>query len=328
MKAYVVHQAGGPEVLQFQELPNPSPEKGQALIQVKAFGLNRAEAVTRMGGSGAAVQWPKVIGIECVGTVLECSSGELPLGQTVAAAMGGMGRKYNGSYAEMTVVPVSNIFPLDTNLDWVTLGSIPETYFTARGCVIEALKLDQVEKPKVLVRPGASALGIAIAQIVNHMGGEVIGVTRSPGKVDRLINAGMKEVMVSSGAIAEQVRKIWPEGADGVVDTIVSEITVKDDFDLKSSDALICVAGSLAESYQTSPSPQFRDLMKDEKLTYFSSEELHTVKDTPRLQEMVKLVEEGHYHPHIDTVFPFEELVKAHQMMDKNAFAGKVVIQQ
>lgn len=326
MKAYVVHEPGGPEVLELEDIPDPRAEPGQILIDIRAFGLNRAEAVTRMGGSGDAVPFPKVIGIECVGTVLDCPGGELTTGQTVAAAMGGMGRRYNGSYAEKTVVPVSNVFPLQTHLDWTTLASLPETYLTARGCVIEALRMDQVKHPRVLVRPGASALGVAITQIVNHLGGAVMGVTRSVDKVEKLWNVGMKEVLVSDGPVAKRLRFIWPDGADGVVDTILSKATLADDFALKKEAARICVAGSLAGSYATSPSPDFQEVIRDPAVAFYSSEELHVAKDGSKLQEIVERVEEGHYLPYIDAIYPFGELVRAHEAMERNAFAGKVIV--
>jgi len=326
MKAYVVHEPGGPEVLELEDIPEPRAQPGQVLIGIRAFGLNRAEAVTRMGGSGDAVPFPKVIGIECVGTVLDCPGGELARGQTVAAVMGGMGRKFNGSYAEKTVAPVSNVFPLQTHLDWTTLASLPETYLTAWGCAIEALGMDRVKHPRVLVRPGASALGVAIAQIVNHLGGAVVGVTRSVKKVEKLWKVGMKEVLVSDGPVAKRLRFIWPEGADGVVDTIASQATLADDFALKKGKARICVAGSLAESYATGPSPDFQEILRDPAVAFFSSENLNATKDGRKLQEIVRRVEEGYYLPYIDAIYPFEELVRAHEAMERNAFAGKVVV--
>jgi len=326
MKAYVVSEPGGPEVLELKEIPDPVANSGEVLIQIKAFGLNRAEAITRMGGSFDSVKFPKVLGIECVGTVLSCPSGELSEGQTVAAAMVGMGRLFDGSYAEKTVVPLSHVFPLTTTLDWVTLGSIPETYFTARGSVIEALKLDQVSNPKVLVRPGASALGIAITQIINRMGGEVIGVTRSSHKKQRLLDAGMKEVIVSGESIAKELLEIWPDGVDGIVDGILSEMTVKDNLEVKKKEGGICMIGSLAESYSSSKHADYGNLMKDPTATFFSSDEVRREKDTIHLQQMVEWMEQGEYKPNIAQVFDFSELVQAHGQMDKNAFAGKVVV--
>ncbi|MEL6356278.1 MAG: zinc-binding dehydrogenase [Bacteroidota bacterium] len=325
MKAYVVSKPGGPEVLELKEVPDPQPELGQALIGIKAFGLNRAEAVTRMGGSGKHVVFPKVIGIECVGTILACPGGELSVGQTVAAAMGGMGRKYDGSYAEKTVVPVTNIFPLQTTLDWVTLGSIPETYFTAWGCCFDSLKISG-EKPKILIRPGASALGIAVVQIINVMGGEVIGVTRSAHKVERLLKAGMKHVIVSEEAVAEDILDIWPNGANGVIDTIVSKVSVKDDLRMLAKRGRLCVAGSLADSYETEKPANDLTLFARPNVGFYSSETLTAEKNGPILQNIVHRFEKGDYQPHIDAVYDFDDLPTTHEKMDNNGFCGKVVV--
>ena len=326
MRAYVVNKAGGPEVLELTHIDDPIAEQDKVLIKIKGFGLNRAEAVTRMGGSFDAVKFPKVIGIECVGEVMECPGGKLKPGQKVAAAMGEMGRKYNGSYAEMTLVPLSNVFPVETSLDWTTFAAIPETYFTAWGCAIETLKMNEVKKPKVLVRPGASALGLAITNIINHLGGEVIGVTRSNNKVEKLKNAGMHHVIVSSDAVAQNVFEIWPEGADGIVDTIVSEVSIKDDLKILKPSGKICLAGSLAESYETDTHADFREVLKDQRITFYGSDKLHVDKDGENLQHIINMVEQGNYQPNIDCIFKFEDLIEAHTKMDKNAFAGKVVI--
>ena len=176
------------------------------------------------------------------------------------------------------------------------------------------------------MRPGPSALGIAVTQIINHMGGEVIGVTRSESKVKRLLDIGMKEVIVSSEPINQQVRNRWPDGADGVIDTIVSESSLLDDLDLLGNDGRICLAGSLADSYGTSKAGDFQEALKDPRISFFGSDFLHVDKDGDNLQTMIDRVESGHYNPHIDAVYDFEQLVEAHQKMDNNEFNGKVVI--
>lgn len=326
MKAYVIDEPGGPDCLVLKEVPDPVAKPGQARIRIRAFGLNRAEAITRMGGSGKAVPFPRVIGIECVGEVLDCPGGELQPGQKVCAAMGEMGRAYDGSYAEQTVVPVTNVFPIETTLDWTTFGAIPETYFTAWGCCFKSLKLDQFERPKVLVRPGASALAIAITQIVNHLGGQVIGLTRSAHKVERMLQTGMHKVIVSSGAVAEEVRKEWILGADGIVDTIVSKVSVEDDFKIRNDKAHICLAGSLTDSYGNDKAGNFSEAMSQPRVGFYDSGTITVNNEGPIIQEIVHRVEQGLYHPHIDSVYPFEKLREAHEKMDNNSFAGKVVI--
>src|ERR1035437_10088256 len=92
MQAVVVHKPGGPEVLRLEELAIPDPRLGWVLVRVRAFGLNRSELITRAGGSGDAVRFPRVLGIECVGEVVDAPGSDLSTGQRIVAAMGGMGR--------------------------------------------------------------------------------------------------------------------------------------------------------------------------------------------------------------------------------------------
>ena len=124
MRAILRKQFGGPDVLEIREMPEPAPKAGHVVIQVKAFGLNHAELHMRKG------EWAEIAdvsGIECVGIVKSCPGGEFPVGAKVAALMGGLGRTINGSYAEYTRVPVSNISLIESDLPWVVLAAIPET---------------------------------------------------------------------------------------------------------------------------------------------------------------------------------------------------------
>jgi len=104
MKAAVIYEAGGPEVLKIESRAIPKPRAGEVLIRVKAFGLNRSELFTRQGLS-PGVSFPRILGIEAVGTVEEAPGAEFSKGDIVATAMGGMGRNFDGGYAEYTCVP-------------------------------------------------------------------------------------------------------------------------------------------------------------------------------------------------------------------------------
>jgi NADPH:quinone reductase-like Zn-dependent oxidoreductase len=95
MKAAVIREPGGPEVLSIEPWPVPEPAPDQVLIRVKAFGLNRSELLTRRGFS-----FPKLLGIEAVGLVEKAPGGQFRNGQVVATAMGGMGRQFDVGYAE------------------------------------------------------------------------------------------------------------------------------------------------------------------------------------------------------------------------------------
>ncbi len=113
MKAVVVHESGGPEVLKVEERPVPDVKPGWILVRVRAFGLNRSELFTRQGHS-PNVQFPRILGIEAVGEVADPSDSGLAGGDTVATAMGGMGRAFDGSYAEYTLVPANQVKKTNT----------------------------------------------------------------------------------------------------------------------------------------------------------------------------------------------------------------------
>jgi len=155
VRAAVVDAPGGPEALVVRDLPTPEARPGWTLVRVRAFGLNRAELMTRRGESGDAVRFPRVLGIECVGTVEESVDDEAPPpGTTVASVMGGMGRAFDGGYAEYALLPTERLMPLETHLDWEVLGALPETFLTARGS-LDVMGLQ--EGQSLLVRGAGSA---------------------------------------------------------------------------------------------------------------------------------------------------------------------------
>src|SRR5262249_51122922 len=108
MKAAVVYQAGGPEVLKIENRPIPRAKPGEVLFRIKSFGLTRSELFTRQGYS-PDVKFPRILGIEAVGLVEEAPAGEFRKGDVVMTAMGGLGREHDGSYAEFTRVPASHV---------------------------------------------------------------------------------------------------------------------------------------------------------------------------------------------------------------------------
>src|SRR3954452_25177540 len=124
MRAIVLAGPGPAEALGYRERPIPVPEPGWVLIQVKAFGLSRSELHTRLG-LAEGVTFPRVLGIEATGVVASCPGAEFPIGQQVVAMMGGMGRVFDGGYAEYTSVPATQVIAFRSHLDWATLGALP-----------------------------------------------------------------------------------------------------------------------------------------------------------------------------------------------------------
>ena len=132
MKASVIHQAGDAQQLQIEERPIPALKEGWTLVKVKGFGINRSEIFTRQGYSPSVV-FPRILGIECVGVVEATTSPTLQKGQTVVSLMGEMGRAFDGSYAEYTLLPNAQVYPITSSLSWSDLAAVPETYYTAFG---------------------------------------------------------------------------------------------------------------------------------------------------------------------------------------------------
>src|ERR1700756_1478666 len=222
MRAIVIRQYGGPEGLGIQERPGPKNTSGQLLIEVKAFGLNRAEIYFRRGVWGDVAE---ISGIECVGVVMADPDGRLAIGQTVMALVGGMGRSINGSYAELVSVPSSNVVAVKTNLSWEDLAAIPESYATAWTSLCGILDLRPGQT--IVIRGATSALGQAAVNIAAHAGARVIATTRNPKRAPLLESLGAGEVMLESPNLATPVRERHPRGIDAVLD-IVGNTTVLD----------------------------------------------------------------------------------------------------
>lgn len=155
MKAVVVYEAGGVEQLVYQEVAKPKLKEGWSLVKVMGFGINRSEIFTRKGYS-PSVDFPRILGIECVGLIEDSQVFER--GTKVISIMGEMGRAFDGSYAEYVLLPNEQIYPINSQLPWSTLAAIPETYYTAYGCLDN---LNLVATDCVLVRGASSAAGIA-----------------------------------------------------------------------------------------------------------------------------------------------------------------------
>ncbi len=322
MQAMVINQFGGPEQLVLRDFPTPVPEHGEVLIKVKALGINRAELYMRKGLFGEVTP---VSGIECVGQVENDPSGTLRHGQTVATITGGMGRTRNGSYAEYTCVPLQHVFPLQTDLDWVDLAAIPESYATAWSCLFANLRIKSGQV--LFVRGGTSALGQAAINIAREEGVTVLTSTRSESKVALLTEFGASRVLLENGKLSEALRDAYPDGIDGVLD-IIGNSTLIDSLHMARKGGRVCVAGFLGSSEPIAfdwlaNMPFGVDVNAFASLLFGTKDFPHS--DIP-MQKIVDRVANGTYKTRPVKVFPFEQLPDAHRLMESNSANGKIVV--
>ena len=194
MKAVVVSSPGGPEVLEVVERQKPILKAGWTLVKIQGFGINHSEIFTRQGLS-PSVQFPRVLGIECVGLVEQTTRPDLKIGQQIISIMGEMGRAFDGGYAEYTLLPNEQIYPIKTELDLESLIALPETYYTAFGAFLN-LKIE--EKDCVLVRGATSGVGIAFAKLLKGKFPKIhlAGTSRNLAKEDQLKAVGFDQVIL------------------------------------------------------------------------------------------------------------------------------------
>jgi len=315
MRAIVIKQYGGPEVLALEERPAPDPKPGQVVIDVKAFGLNHAEIYFRRGAWGDVAE---ISGIECVGLVKADPSGRFVLGE--------MGRSINGSYAELTSVPATNVVAVKTDLSWEDLAAIPESYATAWTSLFGILAVQPGQT--IAIRGATSALGQAAVNIAAHAGARVIATTRNANRASRLESLGAKEVLMESPELSKRVRERHPHGIDAVLD-IVGNTTVLDSLASVRRGGHVCLVGFLGGGGPLTLEPVFQ-MPSGTHLSVFASALVTGTPEFPLseipFQTIVDRVAAGIYKAKPTKVFRFEDIQQAHRLMESNEAGGKIVV--
>jgi NADPH:quinone reductase-like Zn-dependent oxidoreductase len=324
MKAILIKQKGGPENMVVTNYEDPKLREGFVLIEIKAFGLNRAEIYMRKGDWGETAD---VIGIECVGIVAEDPSGEFKKGQQVAAFVGGLARDLNGSYAEYTQVPKANVIPFSSKLSWNELAAIPESYATAWAILNWCLEIKQNDV--LLVRGGTSTVGMAGIILAKQMGLKVIATTRSAEKVVILKSLGADHILIDHGKIFDQLAALYPDGVNCVIE-LVGNSTLEDSLACTSIMGSVCLAGFLGglkpiENFQ----PIFQ-IPRSISLTTLGSafsfgQKGFEFSKIP-LQKIITDIEEGRIENIIRKTFDVHDIEQAHRLVEANEVNGKVVV--
>ncbi|MDQ7192169.1 alcohol dehydrogenase catalytic domain-containing protein [Staphylococcus felis] len=317
MKAVVISEAGSAQNLEYRDVPTPKVKEGWSLVKVKGFGINHSEIFTREGKS-PSVQFPRILGIECVGVIEQTTDAlRLPIGQKIVSIMGEMGRAFDGSYAEYVLLPNDQIYPIETELEWDVLASIPETYYTAYGSF---LSLEITDEDNVLVRGATSGLGVAFMKIVKgiHPSIKVTGTTRNIQKEDMLRREGFDDVVIDQEGEL-QTQKTYTKIVD-----LIGPKSIKNSIDHLSERGIICSVGQLGNEWYLDTFDPIIEMRGFKKLTSFYSGDV----DEALLNHIIQLVETDQIQNVRPTkVFKLDQLVKAHEYVENEQESfGKVVV--
>ncbi|MCP3411223.1 zinc-binding alcohol dehydrogenase family protein [Bradyrhizobium sp. CCGB01] len=321
MRAIVLEKFGGLDSLVYRDVPEPEAKLGHVVIEVKGFGINHAEMHMRRGEWAEAAP---ISGIECVGLVKSCPGGEFPVGAKVAALMGGLGRTINGSYAEYTRAPVSNVALIDADLPWAELAAIPETFATAWTCLFRNLDL---QKSQLLVIRGAtSSFGQAAVKLAVNAGVRVVATTRSRERFQILEKLGAERCEIERRDLSQHLAEA--KQVDAVLD-LVGNSVVLDSLAMLRRGGRSCLAGWLGG---LDPIPDFNPLLQMASgvyLSFFGSFVFGTpgfpLADVP-LQKIAADASVGRLDVKPARVFRFDQIREAHRMMEANEAVGKMVV--
>jgi NADPH2:quinone reductase len=318
VKAVLLERPCAPKDLVVREVPIPEVKPGWVLVKIKGFGINRSEMYTRQGHS-PSVKFPRVIGIECVGEIEDSSDSPYKKGQRVVSLMGGLGREFDGSYAEYALIPYNQVYPINNDMDWVKLAAIPEMFYTAYASIFDSLKLMRGET--LLIRGGTSSVGLAALQLAKSIGATVISTTRNKGKVNYLKQLGSDYVLLDDENMSEQLFAIFPKGVNKVLE-LVGTVTLKQSMTLVSENGILCMSGILGNEWEMDRFEPLVDIPTGVYFTAFTSE---TIKGELLVELFTHIAKHAIQVP-IAKIFTLDQIHEAHLLMEGNAANGKIVV--
>ena len=315
MHAVVVRASGGPETLEYTEVATPKVRDGWSLVRVRGCGVNHSEVFTRQGLS-PSVQFPRILGIECVGEVA-CTTDpdRLPQGACVASLMGEMGRAFDGGYAEYCLLPNDQIYPIDTHLSWQEMAAVPETYYTA---YLSMRNLQLTDDQVILVRGGTSGVGVAFARLV-HAGFrnvKLVGTTRDMAKEGKVRSTGFDSVVQDAQGVLKTDRAF-----DCVLE-LVGPATMKDTCAHVKPGGIVCSTGQLGGQWCLDGFDPILDLPTNGYLTSAYSDNV----DGKLLQELFDFIAEHKVDVAPARVFDLAHAAEAHAYLEGSASFGKVIL--
>jgi putative PIG3 family NAD(P)H quinone oxidoreductase len=320
MKAILITQPGGPEVLRYDSAPEPLPETNELVVQVRAAGVNRADLLQRQGGYNPPPGASPILGLELAGEVLvPCASWKA--GDRVMAVVTG------GAYAELATVPCGVAIPIPEGMPFEQAAAVPEAFLTAYLNLFTLGRLQARET--VLIHAGASGVGTAAIQLARAAGARVFATAGSEEKLARCRELGAElAVNYRSESFAERVREATEgRGVDLILDFVGAPYW-------ESNMASLALGGRLMLIGFLGGSRGQLDLgaILGKSLTVAGT----TLRRTPLAQKAAltqAFIEfalprfaTGELRPVVDTVYPLAQAAEAHRAMERNSNIGKIIL--
>ena len=314
MKAIIINDITPGEKISFTEIPIPKVKPGWVLIKIKAFGLNHSEKILRhLEIKESYIKHPIITGIECAGEIIDPSDTEFKKGTKVVGLMGGMGRSFDGSYAEYCLLPSHLVFEVKSkDLTWEQIAAIPETYFSAWGSLFECLDLKKEDT--LLIRGATCALGFAAIKIAKFNGcKKIIATTHKENKKELLKKAN--EIILDDGILEGKMEKV------NKILELVGPKTLLDSLKCCKRKGVVCQTGILG-GIETINLDPIKDIPNGVYLTgFFSNYPSQKIMD-----EIFEFIEKNKINIHIGKIYQFSDIKQAIIDQDKNIINGKIVI--
>jgi putative PIG3 family NAD(P)H quinone oxidoreductase len=323
MRAVVIREPGGPEVLELRDVATPVPAHDEARVRVHATAVNRADILQRLGRYAVPSGVSAVPGLEIAGVVDAVGehAADLKPGDRVFGLVAG------GGYAEYVTAPARTLARLDASVATDRAAAIPEASITAWDALFDQAGLQPGET--LLVHAAGSGVGTAAVQLGRWIGALVIGTSRSEAKLARAAPLGLDHgVLVENGRFAEAVlAKTGRAGADVVFD-LVGGSYLEETMACLGARGRVVVAGAMGGSRATLDVGMLlekRAILRGTMLRSRGLEERILLGRTLG-QRIQGLVLRGAVRPVVDRVLPLAEAAEAHRIVQSNSTFGKVVL--